>query len=95
MLNFDLPHVSGVSNILGAYDAKTHWSEVTERVAAGESFIITKHGKPIGELRPIAETAGPRRADNIIFRERLLELRKGQTLAPLSLKDLKDEDYRY
>ena len=41
---------------IGAFEAKTHLSELLERTAKGESFEITKHGRPVGKLVP-PETA--------------------------------------
>ena len=37
---------------IGAYEAKTKFSELLERVEKGERFIITRHGKVVAELRP-------------------------------------------
>lgn len=37
---------------IGAFDAKTRFSELLERVAKGESFRITRHGHPIARLSP-------------------------------------------
>jgi len=37
---------------VGAYEAKTHLSELLVRVEKGESIIITRHGTAIAELRP-------------------------------------------
>lgn len=37
---------------VGAYEAKTHLSELLVRVEKGESFVITRHGTAIAELRP-------------------------------------------
>ena len=39
---------------VGAFEAKTHLSEMLEQVARGESFVITKRGKPVASLSPIA-----------------------------------------
>ncbi len=39
--------------LIGAFDAKTHLSRLLAEVARGEHFIITKHGNPIAELKPI------------------------------------------
>jgi prevent-host-death family protein len=39
---------------IGAFEAKTRLSELLERVARGHSYRITKRGKPVAELRPIA-----------------------------------------
>lgn len=37
---------------IGAFDAKTRLSELLARAAEGESFVITKHGKPMARLVP-------------------------------------------
>jgi prevent-host-death family protein len=39
---------------IGAYEAKTHLSELLERVAKGEKITITKHGVPVATLQPAA-----------------------------------------
>lgn len=38
---------------IGAFAAKTHLSALLEKVAHGHTFIITKHGKPVAELKPV------------------------------------------
>ena len=40
---------------VGAYEAKTHLSNLLERVAKGESVTITKHGRPVAVMRPAGE----------------------------------------
>ena len=42
------------------YDAKTQFSRLVARAAAGEEILIARAGKPIVRLVPIA-TAAPRR----------------------------------
>ncbi len=44
---------------IGAFEAKTRLSELLEQVRRGRVFRITRRGKPVAELRPVAE--GPRR----------------------------------
>lgn len=39
-------------------DAKSHLSELVDRVEAGSSIEITRRGKPVARLSPVA---GPRR----------------------------------
>jgi prevent-host-death family protein len=39
---------------VGAFAAKTRLSELLDRVAAGHVYRITKRGRPVAELRPIA-----------------------------------------
>ena len=48
--------------IVGAFNAKTHLSDLLDRVAHGESFLITKRGKPMAALSPVnvAKRQGPR-----------------------------------
>jgi prevent-host-death family protein len=41
------------TNLVGAYEAKTHFSELLERVAAGEQITITRHGAPVARLVPV------------------------------------------
>ena len=38
---------------IGACDAKIHFSELLQRVAAGEKITITRHGTPIARLVPV------------------------------------------
>lgn len=40
---------------IGAFEAKTRLSELLERVSRGHVYRITRRGKPIAELRPIAQ----------------------------------------
>ena len=37
------------------YDAKARFSEVSRRVRAGDTVVITYHGKPVAEVRPVRE----------------------------------------
>lgn len=37
---------------IGAFEAKTKLSELLDRASRGESFQITKHGRPIARLVP-------------------------------------------
>lgn len=73
---------------VGAFEAKTHLSELLDRVAAGEEVLITKHGKPVARLVPTHYVDRVRA--NQAF-EKLKELRKGTTLGGLSWKELRDE----
>jgi prevent-host-death family protein len=42
-------------------EAKTHLSELLERVQRGEEIIIAKAGKPVARLSPVAQQYEPRR----------------------------------
>jgi prevent-host-death family protein len=41
----------GISTV-AAFEAKTHFSSLLERVSRGEEINITRHGKPIARLVP-------------------------------------------
>lgn len=38
---------------LNIYEAKTHFSDLIERVANGEEIVISRRGKPVARLSPI------------------------------------------
>lgn len=40
---------------IGAFDAKTHLSEILQRVRQGQVYVITRRGQPVAELRPAAQ----------------------------------------
>jgi prevent-host-death family protein len=76
----------------GSYDAKTHFSELLERVQSGEEITITRHGNPIARLIPVQpiSTESARRAAVLAMRE----LASRQSLKGLKIKDLKNEGRR-
>jgi len=40
---------------VGAFEAKTHLSEILAAVEAGETVTITRRGKPVARLMPVVE----------------------------------------
>lgn len=38
---------------VGAYEAKTRFSELVSRAEKGESFLITKNGRPVARIIPV------------------------------------------
>jgi len=42
------------SQEIGAFEAKTHLSAILEKVTQGQSFVITKRGQPIAEIKPFS-----------------------------------------
>ena len=75
---------------IGAYEAKTHFSALLDRVARGEQITITKHGRPVARLVPVGDADVERRRAAIA---RIKELRKGQTLG-VPVKQLIEEGRR-
>jgi prevent-host-death family protein len=45
--------------LVGAFEAKTHLSDLLDRVGQGEKITITRHGVPAAMLVPVGE-AGPK-----------------------------------
>ena len=37
---------------VGAFAAKTHLASLLDRTERGESFVITRHGRPVAHLVP-------------------------------------------
>ena len=75
---------------IGAYEAKTHLSELLARVMKGEQIVITKHGAPIAYLVP----AGSRKSEASEVIRGIRELRKGIKLKGHRLKDLIEDGRR-
>jgi len=75
---------------IGAYKAKTQFSALLERAERGEQITITKHGRPVARLVPIANADLERRRAAIA---RIKELRKGLTLG-VPVKQLIEEGRR-
>jgi prevent-host-death family protein len=80
------------SNIVGAYEAKTHLSELLEKVEAGEEITITKHGAPIARLVPVKKETSPE--ERLAAIERIQKLALGLSLGGLKVKDLIREGRR-
>jgi len=75
---------------IGAYEAKTHLPALLERVARGERFTITKHGRPIARLVPVERSSPDRRREAV---ERLKRFAEGHTL-DVPVKQLINEGRR-
>jgi len=77
------------TSIVGAYDAKAHFSELLARVEGGEEVTITRHGSPVAKLVPVQRSATQEERRAAIRRWR--ESSKGITLAGLKIRDLINE----
>jgi len=38
---------------IGAYEAKTKFSELVARAEKGESFLVTRNGRPVARITPV------------------------------------------
>ena len=76
---------------IGSYDAKTHWSAILEKVAAGDEIVITKRGKALARLIPEIE---PYKLDGGVILDKMKKIRAGVKLDGLNWKTLRDEGLR-
>ena len=86
---------------IGAYQAKTHLPKLLERVQKGERFVITRHGRPVAELTPVAvrDAVRIRSAIGKLRNVRKTLARRGVRLKDFlisgeSLRDLAHEGHR-
>jgi prevent-host-death family protein len=80
---------------VGSFEAKTHLSQLLERVARGEKILITKHGRPAAMLVPPEVEQIPD-VREVIRRMKEFRRRKGPTLGPdLTIRDLMEVGRRY
>ncbi len=55
--------------------ARNHLSELIDRAMAGESVVITRHGHPVAELKPVAARGRPMTAADVAwFKRRRVKL---------------------
>jgi prevent-host-death family protein len=79
---------------VGSFEAKTHLPQLLERVARGEEFTITKHGKPVARLVPAAPAKAKPDVRQVI--EELKAFSKGNTLGDnLTVRDLIEDGRRF
>ena len=76
---------------IGAFEAKTHLSQLLEQVARGERFTITRHGVPVAVLSPVSV---PERQDvrDVVAKIRLFQA--AHNLGGFGLRRLIEEGRR-
>ena len=79
-------------NTIGAYEAKTHLSELLEKVEGGQEIVITKHGMAVARLVPVKKKASAE--ERVAAIERIQELAAGLSLGRLKINDLITEGRR-
>ena len=58
---------------IGAFEAKTHFSQIIEKAEQGVDFIVTRRGKPVAKIVPFEQKPEMTRMEAI---EKLMEMRK-------------------
>ncbi len=79
---------------VGAFDAKTHFSALLEKVEKGEQIMITKHGRAVAKLIPIEISESISRSD-VINKIKAFRKKHKYSLTGLDWKTLRDEGRRY
>ena len=76
---------------IGAYEAKTHLTQLLERVTKGEKITITKHGVPVATLQPADPTKRTPVREVI---DQLKRFRSRHRLDGVSIRDMIEEGRR-
>ena len=79
-----------LSNQINLFEAKTHFSNLIQRVQNGEQITICKHNTPVAKIIPITQKP---KIENIV--EKFAEFSKGKTLAPYTIKELINEGRKW
>jgi prevent-host-death family protein len=74
---------------IALFEAKTKLSGLLDRVAVGEEFLITRHGRPVARLAPVEQAFDRAKAKQAV--KALLEASQGLSLGGISIKELVDE----
>lgn len=74
---------------IGAFEAKNTLSALLNDVEQGEEIVITKHGRAVARLIPVAPSFDRDKARQAA--DGLLRASRGVTLAGISLKNLINE----
>jgi prevent-host-death family protein len=73
---------------VGAYQAKTNFSELVDRVKKGERITITRYGEPVAVLVPV-ESAPASPLGEVI--QEIKALRKKSNLGDLDVREMIEE----
>jgi prevent-host-death family protein len=77
------------------YAAKTQLPRLLERVARGERFLITKHGRPVAQLVPADLAEEPDVSETVRQMQEWQE-QEGPSLGPkLTIQALREEGRRF
>ena len=82
--------MGAVMREVGAFEAKTHLSELLAVVEAGETVTITRRGRAVARLVPIEDA----RADRLAALNRLKQVGAGLSLTSEEILSARDEGRR-
>ena len=69
---------------VGSYEAKTRLAELLDEVAGGATIVISRRGRPVAELRPVAAPSELGPADALAR----LRHRRGLRIAGVTVGEL-------
>ena len=78
---------------IGAFEAKTHLSELLERVSRGEKVTITRHGVPTAVLIPATDAQPKLTHQEVVAGMRAL--RKRVKAGKMSVRDMVEKGRRF
>ena len=78
---------------VGAFEAKTHLSDLLDRVGAGETITITRHGVPAALLTPVGRSEKKMTHQEIV--EGMRALRKRIKPDKMSVRAMVEQGRRY
>jgi len=78
---------------VGAFEAKTHLSDLLDRVARGEKITITRHGVPAALLVPVQEKEAKLTHREIV--EGMRALRKRVKPGKMGVREMVKEGRRF
>jgi len=79
--------------LVGAFEAKTHLSDLLDRVSRGEKITITRHGVPAAMLVPVEEVKAKLTHQEIV--EGMRKLRKRVKPGKLTVREMVEEGRRF
>ena len=62
-----------MAETIGAFEAKTHFSQIIEKAEHGADFVITRRGKPVAKIIPFEQKPEMSRMEAFA---QLVEMRK-------------------
>ena len=62
-----------MAQLVGAFEAKTHFSSIIEKAEQGADFIVTRRGKPVAKIIPFRQEPEMTRQEAFA---QLMEMRK-------------------
>jgi prevent-host-death family protein len=79
---------------IGAFEAKTHFSQIIQEVEGGSDFVITRRGKPVAKIIPFQQEKEMTYKDAV---EKFWEFRKLYRGEPGddNIRELIEEGRRY